>query len=193
MRSCTVTVASALTPALRLASHFGTSAAITTELAVSSDNAASFLVSQGDRAFIVPGTTASLRGLGRGGVTWGERVHRHDQRGDRPVPIPAYNKLGGAHGARGRQRRPQRVLRPHRAGRRAGHGFRPTASPVEWLAAASILLLFVVAMSWLCALLGLLTDRPIGNHAVLAVAWFGAIGLASAGPATAIFRRRTAR
>lgn len=126
-------------------------------------------------------------------------------------------------------------------------GFRPTAGPMQWLAAASILLLFVVAMSWLCALLGilagspeaangytflimflpyvssafvptdsmpswlqavarnqpitpvietvrgLLTDGPIGNHAVLALAWFGVIGLASAALATAVFRRRTAR
>lgn len=126
-------------------------------------------------------------------------------------------------------------------------GFRPTAGLVESLAAAGILLLFVVAMSWFCALLGLLagnpeaangytflimfvpylssafvptdsmpswlqavarnqpmtpvietvrgllTDRPIGNHAVLAVAWFAAIGLVSAASATAMFRRRTAR
>jgi ABC-2 type transport system permease protein len=124
-------------------------------------------------------------------------------------------------------------------------GFRPTASPVESLAAAAILLLFVVAMSWLCALLGLLagnteaangytflimflpylssafvptdsmpswlqavarnqpitpvietlrgllTGHAIGNNAVLAVAWFAAIGMVSAGLATVVFRRRT--
>lgn len=124
-------------------------------------------------------------------------------------------------------------------------GFRPTAGPVEWLAAAGMLALFVTAMSWLCALLGmlagspeaangytfmimflpypssafvptdsmpswlqafarnqpitsvietvrgLLTDRPIGEDAVLAIVWFGAIGLASAGLATLVFRRRT--
>lgn len=125
-------------------------------------------------------------------------------------------------------------------------GFRSDANPVEWLAAAGVLLLFVVAMSWLCALLGLLagnpeaangytflimflpyvssafvptdsmpswlqavarnqpitpvietlrgllTDRPIGSNAVLAVSWFVGIGLASAITATAVFRRRTA-
>lgn len=35
-------------------------------------------------------------------------------------------------------------------------GFRPTAGPLEWLAAVGVLLLFVVAMSWLAAVLGLI-------------------------------------
>ncbi|MEO3930018.1 ABC transporter permease [Micromonosporaceae bacterium B7E4] len=37
-----------------------------------------------------------------------------------------------------------------------GIGFRPQAGPVEWLAAAGILLAFVVAMSWFSAAVGLL-------------------------------------
>jgi ABC-2 type transport system permease protein len=126
-------------------------------------------------------------------------------------------------------------------------GFRPSAGPVQWLAATGILLLFVVAMSWLCALLGLLArnveaangytflimflpyvssafvptdsmpswlqavarnqpitpvietvrgllrDRPIGDQAWLAIAWFGAIGVGAAVAATAVFRRQTRR
>lgn len=35
-------------------------------------------------------------------------------------------------------------------------GFRPTATPGEWLAAAGLLLLYVLALSWLAAALGLL-------------------------------------
>ncbi len=34
-------------------------------------------------------------------------------------------------------------------------GFRPTANPLRWLAVAAVLLMFVVAISWLFALLGL--------------------------------------
>lgn len=35
-------------------------------------------------------------------------------------------------------------------------GFRPTAEPLAWLAASGVLLLFVLAMSWLAVVLGLL-------------------------------------
>jgi ABC-2 type transport system permease protein len=37
-------------------------------------------------------------------------------------------------------------------------GFRPTAGPLAWLAALGILLLFVLAISWLSAVLGLLAN-----------------------------------
>ncbi|MFC0530771.1 ABC transporter permease [Phytohabitans kaempferiae] len=37
-------------------------------------------------------------------------------------------------------------------------GFRPQAGPLEWLAASSVLLLFVLAMSWLSAAVGLLAS-----------------------------------
>jgi ABC-2 type transport system permease protein len=36
-------------------------------------------------------------------------------------------------------------------------GFRPDAGPARWLAAAGVLLLFIVAISWLSAVVGLLT------------------------------------
>ncbi len=39
-------------------------------------------------------------------------------------------------------------------------GFRPHASPLDWLAAAGILLLFVLAISWLAAAVGLLAGTP---------------------------------
>jgi len=48
-------------------------------------------------------------------------------------------------------------------------GFRPTASPLEWLAAIGILLLFTYALSWLSAILGLLAKS------IEAVQWFGFI------------------
>jgi ABC-2 type transport system permease protein len=35
-------------------------------------------------------------------------------------------------------------------------GFRPTAGPLEWLAVFGLLLLFTFAMSWFCAILGLI-------------------------------------
>jgi ABC-2 type transport system permease protein len=39
-------------------------------------------------------------------------------------------------------------------------GFRPSAGPLDWLAAAGILLLFILAMSWLAAAVGLLARSP---------------------------------
>ncbi|NJC73172.1 ABC transporter permease [Planosporangium thailandense] len=41
-----------------------------------------------------------------------------------------------------------------------GIGFRPTAQPLRWLAAAGILALFILAMSWLSAAVGLLAKSP---------------------------------
>ena len=39
-------------------------------------------------------------------------------------------------------------------------GFRPAAGPLEWLAAAGVLLAFILAMSWLSAAIGLLAKSP---------------------------------
>ncbi|MGI8880698.1 MAG: ABC transporter permease [Jatrophihabitans sp.] len=39
-------------------------------------------------------------------------------------------------------------------------GFRPSAGPVEWLAAIGMLVLFVVALSWFAAAIGLLAPSP---------------------------------
>lgn len=39
-------------------------------------------------------------------------------------------------------------------------GFRPTASPAEWLAAAGLFALVVFALSWVCAALGVLARSP---------------------------------
>ena len=38
-------------------------------------------------------------------------------------------------------------------------GFRPTAGPVEWLMIAGVLLLFILAMSWIATLVGLVLKR----------------------------------
>ena len=39
-------------------------------------------------------------------------------------------------------------------------GFRPHASPLQWLAVAGILVLFMTAISWLAAVVGILTSSP---------------------------------
>ena len=39
-------------------------------------------------------------------------------------------------------------------------GFRPSAGPLDWLAAAGVLLLFILASSWLAAAVGLLARSP---------------------------------
>ncbi|NKY60821.1 ABC transporter permease [Nocardia flavorosea] len=124
-------------------------------------------------------------------------------------------------------------------------GFRPTADPLRWLAAAALLALVVVALSWMSAcfglfasspeaangftifamfipyvssafvppetmpdwlrgfaehqpvtpvietLRGLLVGTPIGNSAVLAVVWWGAIAVVCYGTALVLFRRKT--
>ena len=41
-----------------------------------------------------------------------------------------------------------------------GIGFRPSAGPVQWLGAVGVLLLFIVAISWLSAAVGLLARSP---------------------------------
>jgi ABC-2 type transport system permease protein len=41
-----------------------------------------------------------------------------------------------------------------------GIGFRAAASPLDWLAAAAILVLYMAAVSWLAAAIGLLTRSP---------------------------------
>jgi ABC-2 type transport system permease protein len=125
-------------------------------------------------------------------------------------------------------------------------GWRPSATPVEWIAAVGVLVLFMVAFSYLAAAIGLLVrtvdaasgatfavtflpyissafvpvdtmpgwlrpvaehqpitpvietvrgllmGTPIGNSAVLAIAWFGGITLASFLAAVVLFKRRTA-
>lgn len=127
-----------------------------------------------------------------------------------------------------------------------GIGFRPTASPLAWLATAGVLLLFAVALVWLSAALGLaaksvetasntpmfltllpflssgfvptdtmpaglrqfaeyqpftpvtqtiralLTDNPIGTHAIVAIAWSAGIALASYLWALRLYNRRRA-
>lgn len=50
-------------------------------------------------------------------------------------------------------------------------GFRPDASPIEWLLAIVIMLLFTLAISWLSAILGLLAKS------VEAVQWFSFIAI----------------
>jgi ABC-2 type transport system permease protein len=39
-------------------------------------------------------------------------------------------------------------------------GFRPSAGPLDWLAAAAVLVLFLLAVSWLSAAFGLLARSP---------------------------------
>src|SRR5262245_3851468 len=39
-------------------------------------------------------------------------------------------------------------------------GFRPSANPAQWLGAAGVLLLFISAISWLSAAIGLLARNP---------------------------------
>jgi ABC-2 type transport system permease protein len=39
-------------------------------------------------------------------------------------------------------------------------GFRPSAGPLDWLAAAGVLLLFILAISWLSAAVGILARSP---------------------------------
>ncbi|MGW6331141.1 ABC transporter permease [Nocardia rhamnosiphila] len=124
-------------------------------------------------------------------------------------------------------------------------GFRPTTDPLRWLAAAGVLALVVLALSWLSAcfgliasspeaangftifamfipyissafvppetmpgwlrgfaehqpvtpvietLRGLLVGTPIGNSAVLALVWWGAIAAVSYIAALVLYRRRT--
>jgi ABC-2 type transport system permease protein len=51
-------------------------------------------------------------------------------------------------------------------------GFRPTGSPLDCLAAAAVLLAFILAVSWLSAALGLLTSTPDAAQGVTFVIMF---------------------
>ena len=50
-----------------------------------------------------------------------------------------------------------------------GIGFRPHASPAAWAAAAGVLLLYVLAISWLAAAFGLLVSSPEAANAFMFV------------------------
>ena len=47
-----------------------------------------------------------------------------------------------------------------------GVGWRPTADPVRWFGAVAMIVLFVLALSWLAAAFGLLTGSPEAANAV---------------------------
>jgi ABC-2 type transport system permease protein len=51
-------------------------------------------------------------------------------------------------------------------------GFRPTADPLRWLAAYGIIAMFVFALSWLAAALGLLAKNPEAANGVTFVFMF---------------------
>lgn len=51
-------------------------------------------------------------------------------------------------------------------------GFRPHATPLDWLAAAGVMLAFVLAMSWLAAAIGLLARSPEGANGATFVLMF---------------------
>jgi ABC-2 type transport system permease protein len=51
-------------------------------------------------------------------------------------------------------------------------GFRPHATPLGWVAAAGVLLAFVLAMSWLAAAIGLLARSPEGANGATFVLMF---------------------
>lgn len=124
-------------------------------------------------------------------------------------------------------------------------GFRPTTDPVRWLGVLGVVVVFVLALSWIAAALGvlapnpeaangftfafmflpyvssafvppetmpawlrgfaryqpvtpvnetvrgLLMGTPVGNNALLAIAWCAGIGLTGYACATVLFRRRT--
>ena len=98
-------------------------------------------------------------------------------------------------------------------------GFRPSAGPLDWVAAAAVLLLFILAISWLAAavgllartpeaaggfadnqpvtpvietLRGLLLGLPVGTSPLKAVAWCLGILVASVAASGVLFGRRTA-
>jgi ABC-2 type transport system permease protein len=51
-------------------------------------------------------------------------------------------------------------------------GWRPHATPLEWLAAAGMIVLFIFALSWLAAALGLLARTPEAANSVTMVLMF---------------------
>jgi ABC-2 type transport system permease protein len=51
-------------------------------------------------------------------------------------------------------------------------GYEPAADPLEWLAAAGVLLAFVLAVSWLAAAIGLVARTPEGANGVTFVLMF---------------------
>lgn len=78
-------------------------------------------------------------------------------------------------------------------------GFRPTASPLEWLAAVGVILLFVHWITWLATLVGVLVRSPdaAGGFAffvmflpVAALTWCVALAVVFAVAAGLSFRAR---
>jgi len=53
-----------------------------------------------------------------------------------------------------------------------GIGWRPTASPLKWLAAAGMVVLFILALSWLAAAVGLLARSPEAANSLAFILMF---------------------
>jgi ABC-2 type transport system permease protein len=47
-----------------------------------------------------------------------------------------------------------------------GFGFRPTASPVEWIAAIGVFAMLTIALTWLAVFFGLLAKTPAGANSL---------------------------
>jgi ABC-2 type transport system permease protein len=53
-----------------------------------------------------------------------------------------------------------------------GLGFRPTATPVEWLAAVGVYIMLTLALTWLTAAFGLATKTPAGANSLSLIPQF---------------------
>ena len=110
--------------------------------------------------YVVPGVLLLCAGYGAS-IT-AVSVPRHVERARRPPPLARRGRRRVPRRARRRERRAQRRVDGRRPRRRHPHRLPADATPLEWVAAAGMLALFVVALSWFAALIGLLARTPEG-------------------------------
>ena len=108
----------------------------------------------------------AVRDVRRGGHG-GRRLHRQGQRRHGPLPHDADPRRRGA----GRARRRQPAAQPRRR-RRSSSAWRspsasdPTPTPLEWLAATGVIVLVVLAITWLATAAGLLAGTVESANAL---------------------------
>ena len=110
--------------------------------------------------YVVPGVLVLCAGFGAA-LTAVRGLPGHDRRHHRQVPVHGRPRRGASSPATSLASTARNAdLDGAGVRRRLLVGFRPHGEPAGWLAAAGILLAFILAISWLAATSGLLARSP---------------------------------
>ena len=110
--------------------------------------------------YVVPGIILLCAGFGASSIAV-DVAPRHHHRHHRPVPHHAVAGIDRHHRARDRDRHPQSGRPPAIViGVALLVGFRPNATPIEWIAAILLIAAYILAITYLFAAIGLASSSP---------------------------------